>query len=88
MTTQPRTPHVPLPDGVGWCTACLANVPINARGRCSCGLLAVWPEGRPRPEIVTAHLLKLNEAVRLDPTSKQGMHHQPRNVRQLRGGRR
>jgi hypothetical protein len=55
-------PHIPLPTDIGYCTDCRANVPLNSRGRCGCGLLAIWPEGQPRPDIVTDTLLLVRKA--------------------------
>jgi hypothetical protein len=80
------TPYVPLPTGIGFCTACAANVRIDDLGRCSCGELCIWPEGRPRPAIETETLLKVLEAGRVDPSSRQGVHRQPLNRRQRRKG--
>lgn len=81
------TPHVPLPVGEGFCLSCRRNVPINDRGRCSCGELCIYPEGEPRPDIVTPTLVLLQEASRQDRHSRQGVHRQPKNLRQLRAER-
>jgi len=79
--------HVPLPVGEGYCLACRQNVPIDERGRCSCGEVCIHPEGRPRPEMVTETLVRLQEASRVNTWSGRGVHRTPRNVRQLRAVR-
>lgn len=76
--------YVPLPTNLIYCTSCGVNVEPDAQGRCSCGLLGIYPEGEPRPDIVTDTLIRLQEASRQDRASRQGVHRQPKNVRQLR----
>lgn len=76
-------PCVPIPVDLGYCTACRRDVALDARGRCPAdGVLAIWPEGRPRPAFDTEATLKLNEATRLNPDSQQGRRAQPKNRRQ------
>jgi hypothetical protein len=74
---------VPLPAGRGYCTACAADVVLDDRGRCSCGLLAIWPSDRARPPIRTERLVALHEG----PPS-HGTRRLPLNVRQRRAATR
>lgn len=79
--------HVPLPTDSIFCTTCRANVRPDRRGRCPAdGVLGIYPEGRPRPEMVTETLVRLQEIARVGQSSGRGVHRVPRNVRQLRAG--
>jgi hypothetical protein len=79
MAATSRDQYVPLPTDLIFCTASRANVDPDARGRCACGLLGIYPEGRPRPSIRTETLTRLHEE---GPT--HGTRRQPMNLRQLR----
>jgi hypothetical protein len=82
------TPYVPLPTDLVFCTSCRANVVPDAQGRCPAdGVLGIYPQGEPRPDIVTPTLVLLQEASRQDRHSRQGVHRQPKNLRQLRAER-
>ena len=76
--------YVPVPTGQGYCVSCRGNVAIDTRGRCHCGELAIWPEGRPRPAIVTEELLKLRDGDRVGGPSVRKSRRQLLNLRQRR----
>lgn len=84
-----REPYVPLPTALIYCTSCRADVASDAQGRCPVdGVLGIYPEAEPRPEIVTETLLKALEGGRMDRSSLRGVKRQPKNPRQLRGAAR
>lgn len=73
-TGAPLTVCIPLPEGTGFCTACRADVEIDGRGRCACGLLAIYRSDRPRPEFVTETLVAARDTSRdgVAPRTKRG----------------